>query len=170
MSLRWRVALGFAIVALVTAAVVALAAPPIVNQGFSELETEIEGNGASPAPAQGDDGESGVVVPPATTPGQAQQNTIVRLVLAAGLAAAAASLLGLLVAGRLVRPLTRLENAAGAVARGDLSQRSGLAGRSDEFGRLGRTFDSMASDLQLADDTRRRFLQDTATNCARRWR
>jgi two-component system sensor histidine kinase BaeS len=71
-------------------------------------------------------------------------------------------LFGLLAAGRLVRPLTRLESAAAAVARGDLGSRSGMAGRSDEFGQLGRTFDSMASELQAADDTRRRFLQDAA--------
>lgn len=85
-----------------------------------------------------------------------------RLLLAAAAAAAAASLLGLLGASRLVRPLTRLEEAAIAVARGDLGRRSGLAERSDEFGQLGRTFDSMAGQLQLADETRRRFLQDAA--------
>jgi two-component system sensor histidine kinase BaeS len=74
----------------------------------------------------------------------------------------AASLLGLLVAGPLVRPLTRLEEAAVAVAHGNLGRRSGLAERRDEFGQLGRTFDSMAGQLQLADETRRRFLQDAA--------
>ena len=100
--------------------------------------------------------------PSGSTPGQAQQTTILRLLLAAAAAAAAASLLGLLGAGRLVRPLTRLEEAAIAVARGDLGRRSGLAERSDEFGQLGRTFDSMAGQLQLADETRRRFLQDAA--------
>ena len=45
MSLRWRIALGFAVVALVAAAVVALAAPQIVSQGFSEFENEV-GQGA----------------------------------------------------------------------------------------------------------------------------
>ncbi len=97
-----------------------------------------------------------------TTPGQAQETTILRLLLAAAGAAVAASLLGLLAAGRLVRPLTRLEQAAVAVAHGNLGERSGLAERRDEFGQLGRTFDSMAGQLQLADETRRNFLQDAA--------
>jgi two-component system sensor histidine kinase BaeS len=93
---------------------------------------------------------------------QAQQTTILRLTIAAILAALVASLFGLLAAGRLVRPLTRLEQAAAAVAHGDLGRRSGLADRSDEFGQLGRTFDSMAGELQASEENRRRFLQDAA--------
>ena len=42
-SLRWRIALGFALVALATAAIVALATPAIVDQGFSELDNENNG-------------------------------------------------------------------------------------------------------------------------------
>jgi two-component system sensor histidine kinase BaeS len=178
MSLRWRIALGFALVALATAAVIALATPPIVTQGFSDvdLDSEVAGpaaSGAAPATVEpGDEsGETGAtatqaLAPPGSTGstpnGQAQQTTILRLLLAAAGAATVASLLGLLAAGRLVRPLTRLEEAAVAVAHGNLGRRSGLAERSDEFGQLGRTFDSMAGQLQLADETRRRFLQDAA--------
>jgi two-component system sensor histidine kinase BaeS len=143
MSLRWKIALGFALVALATAAVIALATPPIVTQGFADIDR---------------DSDAG---PPAAS-AAAQAATIVRLLLAAAGAALAASLLGLLAAGRLVRPLSRLEEAAGAVARGHLERRSGLAERSDEFGQLGRTFDSMAGQLQAADEMRRRFLQDAA--------
>jgi two-component system sensor histidine kinase BaeS len=283
-SLRWRIALGFALVALATAAVVALAAPPIVGQGFAELDNERNGDQASPSPSAptiapqdtpttspssaagatddsgpsagargttepgdawqpGDSGEpddsnspfpsrtprsssspsasptlrpsgsagasswpgpsgsddavgaldlnatttfgpagaavtsgassasaepadqgdgtDGTGATPSST-SQAQQSTILRLILAAAAAAAAASILGLIAAGRLVRPLTKLEEAAGAVARGDLSRRSGLADRRDEFGQLGRTFDSMASELQLSEESRRGFLQDAA--------
>ena len=178
MSLRWRIALGFALVALATAAVIALATPPIVNQGFADVDQDSEValpaiSGAIQATVASDEesGDSGATATqaPATSgasgprpTGQAQEATILRLLLVAAGAAVAASLLGLLVAGPLVRPLTHLEEAAGAVARGDLGKRSGLAERSDEFGQLGRTFDSMAGQLQLADETRRRFLQDAA--------
>ncbi len=187
MSLRWRIALGFALVALVTAAVVALATPPIVNQGFSDLDRDNDPGDPAAASlstgAEGNDvsGDAGVLVTAAPNPAaattqalsqapasgllntsQAQQATIMRLILAALGAALVASLFGLLAAGRLVRPLTRLEQAAAAVARGDLASRSGLADRSDEFGQLGRTFDSMAGELQAADETRRHFLQDAA--------
>jgi two-component system, OmpR family, sensor histidine kinase BaeS len=248
MSLRWRIAIGFALVALATAAVIALVAPPIITQGFSDFDTdndaarqaaatatpaatetitaeatvtprataepretdESDDNGGdddatprptardtavisiasptpaptptsavSPAPAvtastvaasQARTGapdsspeEGGTVAPlPPSNNAQAQTNTIIRLILAALAAAAVASLLGLFGAGRLVRPLTRLELAAEAVARGDLGRRSGLADRSDEFGQLGRSFDSMAGELQVAEQKRRRFLQDAA--------
>jgi two-component system sensor histidine kinase BaeS len=236
-SLRWRIALGFALVALATAAVVALVAPPIITQGFSDYDTDGDAGRptavpvatATPAPliteepsvtarpSSGDHADetedtgdsddrtpspsarSSVAATPASTAtaaaaatptaaataaaaptgarsrepddpapnppgnnGQAQANTIMRLIVASIAAAAVASLFGLIGAGRLVRPLTRLELAAAAVARGDLSRRSGLADRSDEFGQLGRSFDSMADELQAADDTRRRFLQDAA--------
>jgi two-component system sensor histidine kinase BaeS len=172
-SLRWRIALGFALVALATAAVIALAAPPIILQGFSDYDSDNDG-GRPIATATGEsetsDGAAAVVTlaPVAPAPAvstnnpKAQQDTIVRLILAALAAAAVASLFGLIGAGRLVRPLTRLEQAAGSVARGDLKSRSGLADRSDEFGQLGRTFDSMAGQLQAADESRRRFLQDAA--------
>jgi two-component system sensor histidine kinase BaeS len=176
MSLRWRIALGFALVALATAAVIALATPPIVTQGFNDVDVDSDSRPAASAAAQTvvEPGEETTdaggtatrpPVPPSstgTTPGQAQEATILRLLLAAAGAALAASLLGLLAAGRLVRPLTRLEQAAVAVAHGNLGARSGLAERSDEFGQLGRTFDSMAGQLQLADETRRNFLQDAA--------
>lgn len=195
MSLRWRIALGFALVALATAAIIALAAPPIVSQGFSDYDADNDGRAsiatAGPTFAgatEADDGgdapatTTATTAPPTagTTPyvgpndsdspvptgptnnGQAQQTTIMRLLLAAIAAASLASLVGLFAASRLVRPLTRLEQAAVAVARGDLARRSGLADRNDEFGQLGRTFDSMAAQLQAAEETRRGFLQDAA--------
>ena len=170
MSLRWRIALGFALVALATAAVIALATPAIITQGFSDFDKDNDTDRpAATALATPADSAAAAApietlshVPAAGTNGQAQETTILRLILAAIAAAAVASLFGLLGAGRLVRPLTRLEGAAAAVARGDLGRRSGLADRSDEFGQLGRTFDSMADQLQEADESRRRFLQDAA--------
>lgn len=172
MSLRWRIALGFALVALVTAAIIALATPPIVGQGFAELDNEGNGGAAvasGVASQSGDDNEGAATQTqnpsqPAAAPvsGQAQQSTILRLILAAAAAALGASLLGLLGAARMVRPLTQLEEAASDVARGDLARRSGLADRRDEFGQLGRTFDSMAGELERAEESRRGFLQDAA--------
>jgi len=173
-SLRWRIAIGFALVALVTAAVIALATPPIVSQGFSDYDNDNDndaqttavstsGPSANPAAVETDDGDRSAAPAPASTNNpDAEQATILRLILLSLVAAGVASLLGLLGASRLVRPLTTLEGAAAGVARGDLSQRSGLAARSDEFGQLGRTFDSMAGELERAEETRRRFLQDAA--------
>jgi signal transduction histidine kinase len=77
-------------------------------------------------------------------------------------AAAGASVLGFLVAGRLVSPLRRLRDAAADVAEGDLERRSDAADRSDEIGDLGRSFDTMAESLQRSDALRRRLFQDAA--------
>jgi two-component system, OmpR family, sensor histidine kinase BaeS len=196
MSLRWRIALGFALVALATAAVIALATPPIITQGFSDFDRDSDSDVtaanqvATPTGDNESDDQTNRPSTPITSPvtaatqqsalagrsaepgepapvppsnnGQAQQTTILRLTLTAILAALAASLFGLFGASRLVRPLTRLEQAAAAVAHGDLGRRSGLADRSDEFGQLGRTFDSMAGELQASEENRRRFLQDAA--------
>ena len=130
MSLRWRIALGFALVALATAAVIALATPPIVTQGFADVDQDEASQPVAPGPTPAalandeDTGGSGATVtqvPAASNPsggtptGQAQEATILRLLLAAAGAAVAASLLGLFAAGPLVRPLTRLEEAAGDV-------------------------------------------------------
>lgn len=153
MSLRFRLAATFAIVALVTAAAVALATPTIVGRGFAQIES-----GASVSPGQG----------PGRGPGpmagiraqQVQQETTFTLIVIALVAAAGASLLGIVLAQRIVRPLSTLEVAAAAVARGDLDRRSGLGGRTDEIGSLGRSFDAMASELQQAQGARRRFFQD----------
>ena len=124
MSLRWRIALGFALVALATAAVIALATPPIVTQGFADVDQDEASQPVAPGPTPAalandeDTGGSGATVtqvPAASNPsggtptGQAQEATILRLLLAAAGAAVAASLLGLFAAGPLVRPLTRLE-------------------------------------------------------------
>lgn len=154
MSLRVRFALGFALVAIVTAGVVALAVPPIVGRGFAAVEVETDaisrGQGRGPGPRAGVRAQ------------EVQQETVRNLVLAAVLAAGGASLLGIVIAGRLVGPLRRLESSAHAVASGDLSQRSSVADRSDEIGALGRSFDAMASSLEAQEGARRRFFQDAA--------
>lgn len=86
--------------------------------------------------------------------------TTLRIVLIALVVALIASGIGFYAADRLVRPLRSLQAAATAVATGDLAQRSGLAGRTDEIGELGRSFDRMADALEVSEATRKRFLQD----------
>lgn len=86
--------------------------------------------------------------------------TILKIILIAVGAAFIASLLGLVIADRLVRPLRKLQAAAASVAAGELDVRSGLAARTDEIGELARSFDAMASALEASEVGRRRFLQD----------
>jgi two-component system sensor histidine kinase BaeS len=89
-----------------------------------------------------------------------QDETERTLILVALGSAVVASVAGFVLASWMARPLRRLTRASRAVASGDLSHRSGLAERSDEFGEVGRSFDEMASELQRSDEQRRHFIQD----------
>lgn len=155
MTLRLRLAATFALVALVTALVVAIATPAIVGRGFARLQAD-ETGGPGPGAGQGAGPMAGVHAQ------QVQQETVLTLVVVALGAAAIASLMGVVLAGRIAAPLGRLGAASAAVARGELNRRSGIADRSDEIGALGRSFDAMASGLEQAEASRRRFLQDAA--------
>ncbi len=152
MTLRVRLAITFALVAIGTAAAVAIATPVVVGRGFAQLDL----SGVQPGRGQG----AGPMAGMHNT--QIQSETVLTLVLVAIAAAIVATLIGLLAAGILARPLDRLAHAAGNIARGDLTARSGLARRSDELGSLGRTFDAMADQLQQAEQMRRRLFQDVA--------
>jgi two-component system sensor histidine kinase BaeS len=145
-----RLALALGAVALVTAAAVAIATPTIVGRGFARIaaDTETRGNGRGAGPGGGPHAQ------------EIQQETTITIIAVALSAAAGASILGVFLARRLVRPLARLQDSAAAVARGDLQRRSGLADRRDELGALGRSFDAMAASLERTDAARRRFFQD----------
>jgi signal transduction histidine kinase len=165
-----RLALAFAAVAIGTAVAVAIAAPPIVGRGFAAMQAAqasgppSAGNGPGPGHGMGGGAGpgAGMGIGQGAYLAQAQQETTTTIIVVAVLAAAIASLLGVLMARRIARPLEQLEEAAGAVARGDLAARSGLSGRADEIGSLGRSFDAMAVDLERNDASRRRFFQDAA--------
>ena len=69
---------------------------------------------------------------------------------------------GWLVSRRITRPLRDLTEAAGAVASGDFSRRVSIK-RSDELGRLGRAFSTMASEVQQSrENLEHRVEQRTA--------
>ncbi len=171
MSLRVRLAAAMALVAVLTAAAVALAAPAIVGRGFATALSGVTGvPGAGPGVGPGGMGNGmgpgggavGGMGPGAMYWQQVQQDTIVALLLVAAGAALIASLVGVVIAARTVRPLGRLQATADAVARGDLDARSGLGDRTDEIGALGRSFDAMAADLGATEAARRRFFADAA--------
>lgn len=153
MSLRIRLALIFALVAIITATAIAVVTPAIVDHGFAQLqdpESRSAGQSQGPGPREG------------RGPGRVQQETTTAIVLVAIAGAAGASVLGFLFAGRLVGPLGRLRDAAADLAAGNLDRRSNVADRHDEIGDLGRSFDGMASALQRSDVARRRLFQDAA--------
>lgn len=158
MSLRVRLAAAFALVAILTAAAVALTAPAIVGRGFAAMQAS--GVGVGPGQGQGQGQGPGPMA--GAGAGQAQQETTLTLIAVAIIAAGLSSLLGFAIASWMARPLARLEESAAAVASGKLDARSGLGDRTDEIGSLGRSFDAMAAELQATEVARRRFFQDAA--------
>jgi len=76
-------------------------------------------------------------------------------------ASAAAIVVGGLLAYGLVRPVRALTAAAGAIARGQLSQRVSV-GPNDEIGDLAAAFNAMAGSLEKAERLRREMTADIA--------
>lgn len=64
---------------------------------------------------------------------------------------------GWIVAGLMLRPLTRITDAAHAVRRGDLDRRVDLPGRRDELTDLADTFDAMLTRIAETVQEQRRF-------------
>lgn len=69
---------------------------------------------------------------------------------------------GWFLAGRMLRPLERINGVARRVAAGSLDQRVRLDGPHDEFRELAETFDSMLDRLQGSFDEQRRFAANAA--------
>ena len=84
-----------------------------------------------------------------------------KLLLAGVAALALATVLGILLARRLVRPIRRLQETALTVASGDLSQSADINTR-DEIGSLARTFDYMVSELQEMMRRQRLFIANAS--------
>lgn len=70
-------------------------------------------------------------------------------------------ILGILLIGRLLAPLTTIEKAYDRMASGDMTARTHLA-TGDEIGRLGRGFDRMAEKLERSDKWKKQVIADTA--------
>ena len=69
---------------------------------------------------------------------------------------------GWFLAGRMLRPLERINGVARRVAAGSLDHRVHLGGPHDEFRELAETFDSMLDRLQGSFDEQRRFAANAA--------
>ncbi|HEY9077209.1 MAG TPA: ATP-binding protein [Anaerolineaceae bacterium] len=94
------------------------------------------------------------------------QNYLVTRLTNAGLIAAAitsglAILLAIWFSYRLLKPVQQLTKAASSLQNGDLTQRVNISGK-DELALLGSTFNSMASALQQAQESRKAMTADIA--------
>ena len=95
-------------------------------------------------------------------PSQDLLDQVNRSLLVAGLVAAALALaLGFVFFRQITAPLDALERATQRIARGDLKARAAVRG-GDEISRLGRSFNSMADNLERSETARRNMLADVA--------
>jgi signal transduction histidine kinase len=83
------------------------------------------------------------------------------IITAASMAVVFACIIGVFVARALTDPIKRITTTASQIRNGDLTARTGLAG-SDEIGRLGETFDDMASTLERDIKLEHRITSDVA--------
>ncbi len=73
-----------------------------------------------------------------------------------------ATLGGLFLANRALRPIDQITRTAQRISAGDLSQRIGSQGSADEVGRLAQTFDQMLDRLQTGFEREKRFTADVS--------
>jgi signal transduction histidine kinase len=78
------------------------------------------------------------------------------------LTAVAAAVLGWFAAGRALRPLRQMTDAARNISAGNLHARLALAGPEDEFKQLGDTFDELLARLEMSFAAQRRFVANAA--------
>ena len=83
------------------------------------------------------------------------------IAVAAAIAITVALVIGYLFSRSLAQPIQRITNTAARIRNGDLTARTGLTG-DDEFGRLGETFDSMASEVEHDIKFEHRLTSDVA--------
>jgi len=85
------------------------------------------------------------------------------------IAAAVALLLGLILTRQILKPVRDLTIGATRIASGDLKFRVAVESR-DEIGRLAQSFNSMASTLEQAEESKRQSMLILLMNCAHRSR
>lgn len=139
-----------------------------VRNGVAEDVTLVLRDGGAPRITLADGRRATVHVLPAVEADEAAQPAAAflgsvdrRLLIATTLVAAVVLLVTWGLAGRVVEPIREVANAAGDVARGDLSRRVDVRG-SDEIAALTHAFNAMASDLERQQKLRRNLVHDVA--------
>ena len=90
-----------------------------------------------------------------------RENSYAAIAISALVAVVLAFLMGSLASRSLTRPIRRITSTAAQIRGGDLTARTGLTG-DDEIGRLGETFDSMATTLERDIKFEHRLTSDVA--------
>lgn len=162
LSLKWKLALAFLLVVVVSVGVTAGLIGQSIDREFGRyVEQRGAGNAGYP-----DDGSSGAAGSPhGPQISGAEQDFLNSMNTSLWIAALAgggvAVLLGVGLALQVTRPVRQLKRGAARIASGDLSYRVPIATR-DELGDLAKSFNSMAASLDASEKARQRLLADIA--------
>jgi len=91
-----------------------------------------------------------------------RHNLYLYLMLALGIMALVSAILGWLIAGRALRPVHSVTEAARRASESNLTERIGLTGPRDELKELADTFDAMLERLDTAFSSQRRFVANAS--------
>jgi signal transduction histidine kinase len=143
-----------------------LAAEAAVDSGRVSSGVETIGGervGASAVPVEADGETEWVAVLSSPLDDVDDNVALIRrqILIAGGIALAAASLAGFWAAGAVSRRLRRLRRAAEQVAEGDFNQQIPIESR-DELGQLARTFNEMQRRLERLDSSRKEFIANAS--------
>lgn len=159
-SARTRLAFSYAVLVITCGAVLLTVLVTYLGLGpeyaFGPVETDADGESVIIVPENPEDlgGSFSVEV-------KSREDLIALLITVSALVlvllAALSSRAAWWLAGRMLRPLAQINEAAQIAARGRLDHRIGLSGPRDEIVSLAQTFDAMLDSLQRYNEAQRRF-------------
>jgi signal transduction histidine kinase len=115
-----------------------------------------------PLPILGAPSKQAVVAAASAQSIAARRQLLVDSAIALGGMALLSVWLGWLVAGRALRPLRTITNAAREISASNLHRRLALTGPDDELKQLGKTFDDLLARLERAFDAQRQFVANAS--------
>jgi signal transduction histidine kinase len=163
LSLFWKLMLSFALVVAVGLSVVVIVANQVTNRELHEFMMDNDADAAMSGPGFGM--MNGQAVPPLRQPVIDRVNSAI--IVGGLLALAAALAIGFIIFRSITRPIDQLTVAAQALAHGDLSTRVHVDDHptrlgTDEISDLGSAFNTMADNLEQAEQLRRDLTADVA--------
>jgi signal transduction histidine kinase len=133
-----------------------------VGGGLSVKETRIGGAGLPVGPIVGKPDQKLVLAAARAQSDAALHKLVVDSGIALALMAVLSIWLGWVIAGRALRPLRTITDAAREISASNLHRRLALEGPDDELKRLGTTFDGLLARLEASFDAQRQFVANAS--------
>jgi signal transduction histidine kinase len=133
-----------------------------VGGGLAVKETRLGGAGLPIGPIAGKPNQKLILAAAQAQSDAALHKLVVDSGIALALMAVLSIWLGWVIAGRALRPLRTITNAARDISASNLHRRLALEGPDDELKRLGTTFDGLLARLEASFDAQRQFVANAS--------